>query len=344
MVVKLVSDLCLREAGRGFIISLKASNRYSKTYLDSLEQTLALASLYAEEQGWPPVAGITTAHVEEYLAYLQTRPRWFGDRDTGSTRTVAPSYINAQYRRLNRFFNWMVERGHVEDNPLRLIERPRVQERTVPTVSEQQMLDLLTLLDPALARTPAHRFRLLRNRAVLFLFWDTPGRRDEVATLDLDGVDLDAGTIMVMGKGSKERYMPLGDTARSVLWEYLQVRAAMNPSTDALWVSEQGRSMKPGWLYLMVKRLGKRAGTPDLHTHRFRHSYAVNALRSGMPERVLQIIGGWRKIPDTYFRTLDGEDAQQFHRAVSPGDRLAERARTGISKKRRSQTKPRGKL
>ena len=235
MVVKLVSDLCLREAGRGFIISLKASNHYSKMYLDALEQTLALASLNAEEQGWPPVAGITTAHVEEYLTYLQTRPRWFGDRETGSTRTVAPSYINAQYRRLNRFFNWMGERGHVEDNPLWLIERPRVQERTVPTVSEQQMLDLLTLLDPALARTPAHRFRLLRNRAVLFLLWDTPGRRDEVATLDLDGVDLDAGTIMVMGKSRKERYMPIGDTARSVLWEYLRVRAAMSPSTDALW-------------------------------------------------------------------------------------------------------------
>ena len=197
MVVKLVSDLCLREAGRGFIISLKASNHYSKMYLDALEQTLALASLNAEEQGWPPVAGITTAHVEEYLTYLQTRPRWFGDRETGSTRTVAPSYINAQYRRLNRFFNWMV--------------------------------------NPALARTPAHRFRLLRNRAVLFLLWDTPGRRDEVATLDVDGVDLDAGTIMVMGKSRKERYMPIGDTARSVLWEYLQVRAAMSPSTDALW-------------------------------------------------------------------------------------------------------------
>ena len=57
MVVKLVSDLCLREAGRGFIISLKASNHYSKMYLDALEQTLALASLNAEEQGWPPVAG-----------------------------------------------------------------------------------------------------------------------------------------------------------------------------------------------------------------------------------------------------------------------------------------------
>jgi site-specific recombinase XerD len=344
MVVKLVSDLCLREAGRGFIISLKASNHYSKMYLDALEQTLALASLNAEEQGWPPVAGITTAHVEEYLTYLQTRPRWFGDRETGSTRTVAPSYINAQYRRLNRFFNWMVERGYVDGNPLRLIACPKVEERMVPTVSDQQMLDLLTLLDPGLARTPAHRFRLLRNRAVLFLLWDTPGRRDEMATLNLEGVDLEAGTIMVMGKGGKERYMPIGDTARSVLWEYLQVRAAKSPSYDAVWISEQGRTMEPGWLYQMLKRLGKRAGIPNLHTHRFRHSYAVNALRGGMPERVLQIVGGWRKIPDTYFRTLDGEDARQFHRAVSPGDRLAQGARTGISKKRRAQTKPRGKL
>ena len=149
---------------------------------------------------------------------------------------------------------------------------------------------------------------------------------------------------MVMGKGGKERYMPIGDTARSVLWEYLQVRSALIPSTNALWVSEQGRSMTAGWLYLMLKRLGKRAGIPGLHTHRFRHSYAVNALRAGMPERILQIIGGCRKIPDTYFMTLDGEDAQQFHRAVSPGDRLSQGARTGLSKKRRSQTKPRGKL
>lgn len=344
MSVKLVSDLCLREAGRGFIISLKASNRYSKTYLDALEQAVALSSLFAEEQNWPSVAAITTAHIEDYLAYLQHRPLWFGEREPGSSRTASPGYINAQYRRLNRFFNWMVERGYMADNPLRFIECPKVEDRTVPTVSEQQMLDLLTLVDPAIARTAAHRFRLLRNRAVLFLLWDTPGRRDEIATLSLEGIDLEAGTVKVTGKGNRERYMPIGDVARSVLWEYLQTRAALSPGTDALWISEQGKSMQSGWLYLMLKRLGKRAGISQLHTHRFRHSYAMNALRGGMPERVLQIVGGWRKIPDTYFRTLDQEDAQQFHRAVSPGDRLADGARTGISKRRRAQSKPKGRL
>ncbi len=300
---------------------------------------------------WPPSSQksasgrrFTTAHIEEYLAYLRERPRWFGTRETINPRTVSQSYTDAQYRRLNRFFNWLVERGHAESNPLRLIKRPHVDEKTVPVVSEDQMRNLLILTDSALARTPAHRIRLLRNRTVLYMLWDTPGRLNEIAKLDLDSVDLDGGAVLVMGKGRRERWMPIDDAARSLLWDYLQERATVHPKTSALWVSEQGKAMQPNWMYLMLKRLGERAGITSLHTHRFRHSYAMNALRGGMPERVLQLIGGWKKIPDTYFRTLGAEDAQQFHRQVSPGDRLG---RTSTSRKARSgfsQGKQRGRL
>ena len=344
MVVKQVSDLCLREAGRGFLISLNASNRYSASYLDSLERTIAMAALFSEGRRWPPVRELTTSHLEEYLTYLQGRDRWFGTRETANPRTVSQGYIDAQHRRLNRFFNWLIERGHVESNPMRLIKRPRVEERTVPVVSEGEMRDLLTLLDPALARTSAHRFRLLRNRAVLYLLWDTPGRRSEIAMLAVDGVDLEDGTVLVMGKGRRERWMPIGDVVRSVLWKYLQARAAIRPQAGALWVSEHGQVMQPGWLYLMLKRLGKRAGIPNLHTHRFRHSYAINALRNGMPERVLQLVGGWRKIPDTYFRTLGAEDARQFHRQASPGDRLGRAPRARKPGQQGGHGKPRGRL
>ena len=105
MTVKQVSDLCLREAGRGFIISLRASNRYSESYLDSLERTVALASLFSEERKWPTIYHVTTAHIEEYLASLQTRPRWFGEREKTNPRTVSQGYIDAWYHRLNRFFS-----------------------------------------------------------------------------------------------------------------------------------------------------------------------------------------------------------------------------------------------
>ena len=183
MVVKQVSDLCLREAGRGFLISLNASNRYSASYLDSLERTIAMAALFSEGRRWPPVRELTTSHLEEYLTYLQGRDRWFGTRETANPRTVSQGYIDAQHRRLNRFFNWLIERGHVESNPMRLIKRPRVEERTVPVVSEGEMRDLLTLLDPALARTsgPPVPAAAQQGRAVPTLGHPGPPQRDRDA-------------------------------------------------------------------------------------------------------------------------------------------------------------------
>ena len=72
MSVKQHSDLNLREVGKRFLTSLKAPNRYSEEYLDSLETTVAMAALYAEKQGWPDVQEITTEYIEDYLSYLRT--------------------------------------------------------------------------------------------------------------------------------------------------------------------------------------------------------------------------------------------------------------------------------
>ena len=107
-----------------------------------------------------------------------------------------------------------------------------------------------------------------------------------------------------MGKGRKERKMPIGDTARSEIWDYLQEREALMPRTEALWVSEQGEALLPNGICQLLRRLAKRASIKEMHPHHFRHSYAINALRAGMPEQVLKIVGGWRKISETYFKTL----------------------------------------
>ena len=329
MTVKQVFDHSLRAYGKRFLRSLKASNRYSEGYLTSLETTVAMAALYAEEHGWPGVREITADHVEDYLAYLQSRTRWFGERENVAPEKLSKGHINAQYRRLHRFFNWLVERGYADSNPLSLVKPPALDEKTVPVVSERQMRDLLILTNPAQARTPAHRFRMVRDRALLYAFWDTPGRLAEIAKLRLDDVDLADGTLLVMGKGQKERRMPIGDAARSVMLDYLQERETLMPRAKALWVSEQGESLLPNGICQILKRLAKRANIEDMHPHRFRHSYAINALRAGMPEQVLKIVGGWKKIPETYFRTLGEEDAREFHRQVSPGDKLGKTTSAG---------------
>ena len=293
MSVKQVFDHSLRANGKRFLSSLKAPNRYSEGYLASLETSVALVAAYAEEQCWPCVVDITTEHLEEYFMYLQERTRWFGERTYAEPRKLSKGYINALYRRLNRFFNWAVERGYSEENPLMDIEPPSLDQKTVPVITEDQIRDLLALADPGPARTPAHRFRLVRNRAILYAFWDTPGRLSEIAKLQLDDLDLAIGSLHVMGKGRKERKMPIGDTTMFVLRDYLEIRETVIPDTSALWVSEQGECLEPNGISQVLKTLAKRAGIANMHAHRFRHSYAINALRGGMPEQVLKIIGWW---------------------------------------------------
>ena len=132
----------------------------------------------------------------------------------------------------------------------------------------------------------------------------------------------------------------MGATATAALWEYLAVRRKIRTETDALWLSGQGGAMGATVLYRTVKRRDEKADIPDLHTHRFRHSYAVNALRAGMSEPMLRLVGGWKKIPPTYLRTLDMEDAARIHREISPADRLGE-ALEGRQDRRRGQARGR---
>ena len=117
-----------------------------------------------------------------------------------------------------------MEREYADSNPLQLIKPPSLDEKTVPVVTENQVRDLLTLADPALATTPAHRFRLTRRRALLYMLWDTPGRLTEISKLRFEDMDLEAGT------------------ARSVLLDYLHEREKPSPATNALWVSEHGKT------------------------------------------------------------------------------------------------------
>jgi len=77
---KLFAILTIREAAKGFLISLRSSGGIRATSTKTLENALGLLTTYAGEQDWPGLQGITTSHLEEYLAYLQRRPKWFGER------------------------------------------------------------------------------------------------------------------------------------------------------------------------------------------------------------------------------------------------------------------------
>ena len=279
---------------------------YAELYIDPLERCLAYLATYADDHSWPPIDQITTGHLEEYLVYFRARPLWFGDRARGQGRTPSITYVDSQRRRLLRFFGWLLSRGHVDTNPMELVRRTPPEKKVVPTVPESSVGDLLRLTDPSVARTPGEVFRAYRDRALIYLLWDTPARRAELAGLRVGDVDLDSAVVVVTGKGRRERPMPLGSAACEVIWEYLRERGKVAPGhREELWVDQSGGGLsRPAWLYQLIKRLGLAAGIPNLYTHRFRHSYAMNALRGGMPMPVLEWTGGWSRIPETYLRTL----------------------------------------
>ena len=353
MTVKKVSDLSpdegltLRDAGHRFINSYRSSGKRA-AYLVSLEETIGYLDDYSRKQGWPSVPHITTEHLEDYFAYSRTRPKFYGERPAYEGQALSSSYLNRQYRQLHSFWEWLVKREFAARNVVAVMNPPKVEERVVPTVSDEQITDLLSLVNPKLARTLLEVFRQTRNNALLHIFIDTPGRRNEVATMKVGDLFLGGGKIQVMGKGGRQRFMPIGRAAQRALEEYLEARETLAPVSPNLWISETGKAMEPDWILQLFKRLKKRANMPRLHPHIFRHTFAIGALRERMPEQILMIIGGWRKIPPTYFRTLGFEDAAEFHRRMSPGDRLSSKSPPrkwkGTGKGKGKNRKPKGRL
>ena len=167
----------------------------------SLEETIGYLVHYAEEQGWPAVPHITTEDLEDYFAYSRIRKRGYGERKYKENKPISSSYLNRQYRQLRCLWGWLVEREFVAENIVAGMKHPKVEENVVPTVSDDQMTDLLSLLNPRLARTQVERFYLLRNCAVINPFADTPGRLNEIATMRVEDVILEEERILVMGKG-----------------------------------------------------------------------------------------------------------------------------------------------
>ena len=123
-----------------------------------------------------------------------------------------------------------------------------MEENIVPTLSDEQIADLLSLVNPKLARTRLYVFRLRRNNALLHLFVDTPGRLQEITTMKVDDVILEEEKIRVMGKGRRQRFMPIGKAAKRAMKEYLEARETLAPVTDDPWVTEREKAMQPDWI------------------------------------------------------------------------------------------------
>ena len=323
MPAKKVSDphLNFPEALQHYLLELEISNRAAGT-IHNYAETIGELAVYADTEGWLSVRDITKPRLIKYLAYLKIWPRWNGRNGQGE-RPISESYYEIHFRRIKTFFNWCLAEAYVDSNPLAGISKPKVSERVIPTVPDDEFRRLIRLCDPNLYRHRADIFRAYRNRAALWLLKDSPARREELTALTVDRVDLRERRILVLGKGRRERYMHLGAVTTKAMRKYQMQREAVAPWSDDWWVNTTGEPVGREWLKNMLRRLCERAGVGNINPHRFRHTFAVSVIEADVPLPTLQVMGGWKRVPQTYLATLGDRAAKAAHQKASPADRLA---------------------
>jgi integrase/recombinase XerC len=157
---------------------------------------------------------------------------------------------------------------------------------------------------------PEDTARDARDRAVVELLYGSGLRVGELSALNLDSIDLRGKEVRVLGKGNKERIVPLGQKTVEALSAYLEVRATLKkmlragaakaPVNNALFLSARGHRLGPRAVQLLVQKYGiLGAGRPDLHPHAFRHSCATHMLDGGADLRVIQEVLGHSSLSTT---------------------------------------------
>ncbi len=202
---------------------------------------------------------------------------------------------------IHTFYRWALVQGAVKTDPSMLLGRPKVANR-LPTVL--RAAEAVTLVEAPIAveDDPTERAAALRDRAILELLYGSGVRVGEVTTLTPEALDLDRGRVRVLGKGSKERRVPLSEDAVDALRAWLaDGRPRLAPgSTDALFVNRKRKPMSARDIRAMVGRYaedqlpGRRVGP-----HTLRHSYATHLLEGGADIRAVQELLGHSSVATT---------------------------------------------
>ncbi|HCX32415.1 MAG TPA: site-specific tyrosine recombinase XerD [Rhodocyclaceae bacterium] len=285
-----------------FTDSLWLEAGLARTTLAAYRADLSRLALWLAARGRTlPQAGPADLH--EYLREFSR-----GAKATSQRRLLSS---------LRRLYRHLIERGAVSADPLAGIDRPAAPERFPKTLSEAQVEALLDAPDTS---TPLG----LRNRAMIELMYATGLRVSELVSLRLFEVSLDAGVLRVLGKGSKERLVPLGEIAIEWLQHYLrEARPALaaGRTGEAIFLGRGGRALTRQMFWKIVKGCALRAGIDPrrISPHVLRHAFATHLLNHGADLRVVQLLLGHADISTTQVYThVARERLKELHARHHP--------------------------
>lgn len=226
---------------------------------------------------------------------------------------LSPRSIQRRLSGVRSFMQYLIREGHARNNPVAGVAAPPAKKRLPDALDTEQMALLLrfageTVLDQ-------------RDRAIMELLYSSGLRLAELVSLDQAAVDTGEGTVRVLGKGSKERVVPVGRYALQAIAAWLPRRSELaRPDETALFVGRRGRRISPRTVQAMVQRRAVLAGLPKrVYPHLFRHSFATHLLESSGDLRAVQEMLGHADISTTQVYThLDFQHLAQIYDKAHP--------------------------
>jgi integrase/recombinase XerD len=217
---------------------------------------------------------------------------------------------------IKTFHRFLVRERLAKDDPTNLVETPKIWKRVPEVLSSDE-------IESMIAAAKGRTRQTIRDQAVLELFYASGMRVSELANLKVENVNLDVGYVRCIGKGSKERIIPIGRRAREAVIKYCEkVRGKLlkDPTVPHLFLSRLGKRLSRQSVWKIIKCYARKAGIKrEIKPHTLRHSFATHLLERGADLRSVQEMLGHADISTTQIYThIDKERLKSIHKQFHP--------------------------
>ena len=236
------------------------------------------------------VSSINNNILENYFSYLR------------KTRTdLSQSTLARKIASIKTFCKYLIREGYIKENPTQNIVMPKLRKFLPKAISIE---DIEKIINSA----SGHKKDIIRDKAILELLYGAGLRVSELADLNLEDINLEIGYVKALGKGRKERIIPIGKKAKEAIANYLKrarVKLLKNKDEKSLFLNKSGRHISRQGLFGIIKKYVKLSGVSDIKIspHTFRHSFATHLLERGADLRVVQEMLGHADISTTQVYT-----------------------------------------
>lgn len=255
------------------------------------------------------VKNVSDKVVEKYIFYLR-------NLKTKKGGYYSSKSVNRHISSMKTFFKFLLNEKHIENNPTDIIDTPKTSRKLPEVLSVKE-------IDEMLSKTDIDDVYECRDRAILETMYASGLRVSELTNLKLTDVYEKEGILLIFGKGSKERIVPIGSSALKYMNIYLEKSRPFlrKPySEDFVFLNFRGRNLSRMAIWNIINKYAKLAGIKkEMHPHILRHSFATHLLEGGADIRIIQEMLGHSDISTTQIYThVDREYLREVHKTYHP--------------------------